>query len=158
MTHTPQFWLMKCEPSAYSIDDLMRQNRCPWEGVRNYQARNFMRQMKVGDQAFFYHSNADPSGIVGLMKVAKKAYPDSTALDPQSKYYDPKSTPENTRWWMVDVVFIEKFHRVVSLSELRTFPGCEEMWVLRKGQRLSIMPVTPAQFKIIHKERNRCIN
>lgn len=144
------YWLMKCEPEAYSIDDLKRDKESHWEGVRNYQARNFMRdEMKVGDIAFFYHSNAKPSGIVGLMKVSKKAYPDHFALDPKSKYYDPKATKDNPRWHMVNVRYMKKFPKVLSLAELKEIKGLEDMMVLKKGSRLSIQPVTEKQYKLI---------
>lgn len=145
-----QYWLMKCEPGAYSIDDLKKDKTSFWEGVRNYQARNFMRdQMKEGDQAFFYHSCATPSGIVGLMRVSKKAYPDQTALDPKSKYFDPKASKDKPIWHGVEVEFIKKFPKIISLQELRQIRGLEEMMVLKKGSRLSIQPVTPSEFQTI---------
>ena len=144
------YWLMKCEPSAYSIDDLQKEKTVFWEGVRNYQARNFMRDdMKKGDLAFFYHSNAKPSGIVGLMEIEKEGYTDFTALDKDSKYFDVKSTKEKPIWVMVDVKFIEKFSSVLSLDNLRKIKGIEDMMVLKKGSRLSIQPVTPNQFNLI---------
>lgn len=144
------YWLMKCEPSAYSIDDLQREKKAFWEGVRNYQARNFMRDsMKTKDIAFFYHSNAKPSGIVGLMEIVKEGYPDHTAQDESSKYYDPKATEEKPMWYMVDVKFIKKFPKVISLNDLRNIKGLEDMMVLQKGSRLSIQPVTSNQFEKI---------
>lgn len=144
------YWLMKCEPCAYSIDDLQKEKIAFWEGVRNYQARNFMRdQMKKGDLAFFYHSNAKPSGIVGLMEIQKEGYPDHTARDPGSKYYDAKSSKEKPIWFMVDVKFIKKFEKVISLNDLRSTENIEDMMVLRKGSRLSIQPVTENEFNQI---------
>src|SRR5690606_23828048 len=114
-----------------------------------YQARNHMRAMKVGDRVLFYHSSADPPGVAGLARVCREAYPDFTAWDPKSKYHDPKSTPEQPRWFMVDVEFVEKFPRLVPLDELRATPGLEEMLVLRRGMRLSVQPVTRKQFDIV---------
>ncbi|MEC4672889.1 MAG: EVE domain-containing protein [Nitrospirota bacterium] len=146
-----QYWLLKSEPSVFSIDDLVRslkQTTC-WEGVRNYQARNFLRDMGKGDQAFFYHSSADPPAIVGIVKVAKAAYPDSHALDPRSKYFDPKSTKKDPRWWMVDVRYVQKFETPLALDSLRSVNGLEHMELLRKGSRLSVQPVREAEWKII---------
>lgn len=143
-------WLMKSEPDVYSIDDLAAKSPAMWEGCRNYTVRNMMRDlMKPGDLAFFHHSNSDPSGIVGVMAVAGAAYPDPTQWDPASDYYDPKSPKDNPRWLCLDVSFVEKFSRVLSLAELRTAPGLEDMMVLRKGQRLSVMPVTPEEWAIV---------
>lgn len=146
-----QYWLLKSEPSAFSIDDLARsprQTTC-WEGVRNYQARNFLRDMQVGDEAFFYHSNADPPAIVGIVKVAKQAYPDVYALEPGSRYFDEKSTKENPRWWMVDVRLVKIFDAPVSLESLRAVKGLEKMELLRKGSRLSVQPVSESEWKVI---------
>lgn len=144
------YWLMKCEPDAYSIDDLERDKTCFWEGVRNYQARNFMRdQMKVGDLAFFYHSNAKPPGIVGLMRVVREGYPDFTAWEEGHKYFDPKASEDKPIWSMVDVAFVEKFPEMISLQELKEYPELADMWVLRKGQRLSIHPVEKKHFDFI---------
>ena len=141
---------MKSEPDAYSIDDLKRDKTEHWDGIRNYQARNFMRdEMKVGDEVLFYHSNCKVPGVVGLARVCKEAYPDHTAWDPEEKYYDPKSSPDAPRWLMVDLKFVKKFPGVVSLSEMREIPGLEEMRLLQKGNRLSIMPVTEEEFNII---------
>lgn len=146
------YWLIKSEPNAYSIEDLEQEKIACWDGVRNYQARNIMRdQMKVGDTLLFYHSNANPSGIVGVAKVCRTAYPDHTALDPSSKYFDPKSSQENPRWWMVDVEFIKKYSKIISLEDLRQTPGLEDMYVLRKGARLSVQPVSANEFQIIEK-------
>ncbi|MDX1812837.1 MAG: EVE domain-containing protein [Gammaproteobacteria bacterium] len=145
-----QYWLMKSEPESFSIDDLKSMKVEHWDGVRNYQARNMMRdQMKKGDKIFFYHSNCDVPGIVGIAKVEKESYPDHTAFDPESKYYDPKSSADNPRWFMVDVKFVKKFKRTISLTELKQDPQLEEMPLVRKGSRLSIMPVTEAQWNHI---------
>ncbi len=147
-----KYWLMKCEPEAYSIDDLERDRSTSWEGVRNYQARNFMRdEMKKGDRVLFYASNADPSGVSGLAEVAREAYPDQSALQPGHKYHDPKSTMEEPIWYMVDLGFVETFPAVVSLETLKSAPGLEEMVVTRKGSRLSIQPVTKPEYEIVMK-------
>ena len=147
----PLFWLMKSEPGAYGIDDLERDGRTSWEGVRNYQARNFMRdQMQPGDGVLFYHSSADPPGVVGLAKVVRSGYPDPTARDPNSKYFDPKASDDDPRWYMVDIEFEERFPEIVPLGTLRETPGLEEMLVINKS-RLSVQPVTPEQFRIVRK-------
>ncbi len=146
-------WLLKSEPESFSIDDLSKapkQTTC-WDGVRNYQARNFMRVMEIGDQAFFYHSNANPPCIVGIVEVVKKAYPDHTALDPNDHHYDPKATPANPIWEMVDVRLVRRFDRPIPLDELREVAGLESMELLRKGSRLSVQPVTSAEWKVILK-------
>jgi predicted RNA-binding protein with PUA-like domain len=146
------YWLMKSEPDAFGIDDLKNQKNQTehWDGVRNYQARNFMRdQMKKGDQIFFYHSNCKQPGIVGIAKVAKEAYADHTAFDPEAKYYDPKSDPDNPRWFMVDVKFVRKLKRTITLEELKQMPDLEDFPLVRRGNRLSIMPVTKEQWEII---------
>ncbi len=137
-------WLMKSEPDAFSIDDLKARKREPWDGVRNFQARNYMwKQMAVGDRVFFYHSNCKIPGIVGLANVASAPYPDPTQFDSSSKYYDPDSSVDNPRWWLVDVGFVKKFRRVISLEELRTHADdLDGMILLRKGSRLSVMPVS----------------
>ncbi|MBT5953755.1 EVE domain-containing protein [bacterium] len=136
------YWLMKCEPNVYSIDDLIKDGVTQWEGVRNYQARNFMRdRMKIGDIAFFYHSNSKPSGIIGLCEVCKESYPDYFAWDESSKYCDPKSSKENPRWFMVDVKFKQKFRSLISLKELKEHEALSDMMVVQKGSRLSINPV-----------------
>jgi len=145
----PQYWLMKCEPDAYSIDDLARDQTTSWEGVRNYQVRNFMRTMAVGDKAFFYHSNAKPSGIAGLVEIAKTAYPDPFVLQPEHKYFDPKATPENPIWLSVDVQFIAKSREVISIQQLREIPELADLMILKRGSRLSITPVSEADFKMI---------
>ncbi len=142
-----RYWLMKSEPHVYSIDDLERDGRAEWEGVRNYQARNFMRDdMKVGDGVLFYHSNAKPPGVAGVARVCREAYADHTAFDPDSDYHDPKSRRDEPRWLMVDVEFVEKFSSLVALDTLRATPGIEDMMVLRRGIRLSVQPVTRKQF------------
>lgn len=147
-----KYWLMKSEPGTFSIDDLAakRGKTEPWDGVRNYQARNFMRDdMRLGDQIFFYHSNCDVPGIVGLAEVAREAYPDFTALNPDSKYYDPKSSADNPRWFMVDVKFVRKFDRTIALNELRENPALKELALVQKGSRLSVMPVGTREAKAI---------
>ncbi|QTR49985.1 EVE domain-containing protein [Candidatus Thiothrix anitrata] len=137
-----QYWLMKSEPDAFSIDDLARVEIEPWDGVRNYQARNMLRdQMQIGDQVFFYHSNCEIPGIVGIAEIATTGYPDDTAQNPDAKYYDPKSTAENPRWYRVDVKFVRKLKRTISLNELKANPTLTEIPLVRKGNRLSVMPV-----------------
>ena len=146
------YWLMKSEPSAFSIDDLktMPDHTEHWDGVRNYQARNMMRdQMKAGDRAFFYHSNCMVPGIVGLMEVVRQGYPDHTAFDSGSKYFDPKSDPDKPRWFMVDVKYIRHTKRVIPLAELKTQAALENMPLVRKGNRLSIMPVSEIEWHFI---------
>ncbi|HEY9051863.1 MAG TPA: EVE domain-containing protein [Gammaproteobacteria bacterium] len=147
------YWLMKSEPDVFGIDDLKsRPNKTePWDGIRNYQARNMIRdEMKKGDLAFFYHSNAKEIGIVGIMKIVKAGYPDHTAFDPTGKYFDPKSNPDNPRWYMVDVKFVRKFKRVITLDELKQHADAlGDMATLRKGNRLSINPVTEDQWNYI---------
>ena len=144
---------MKSEPDVYGIDDLARRKRKTdhWEGIRNYQARNFMHDMRRGNQAFFYHSNCKQPGIVGIMEVVKETCPDPTAFDAQAKYYDPKSDPENPRWFMVDVKFIRKLAHTISLKELKQHPALQDMRLLQRGNRLSIMPVTRKQWHYILK-------
>jgi len=143
------YWLMKSEPEVFGIDDLARKGQEHWDGVRNYQARNFMREMRVGDKVFFYHSNAKPSGIAGVAEVSREAYPDFTAWDPHSKYADPASTPDKPRWFMVDVKFVRKLKRVIPLEELKTHPALQEMPLLQRGSRLSVQPVTREQWEYI---------
>ena len=145
-----RYWLLKSEPTTYSIDNLKHLKQDHWEGVRNYQARNFMRdEMKVGDLVLFYHSNATPPGVVGVAKVCREAHPDFTAWDPESKYFDPKASPGNPRWMMVDVEFVEKFPRLISLEELRGCTELKEMVLLQKGSRLSVQPATKKEFEYI---------
>lgn len=148
-----RYWLMKSEPDAFSIDDLAKVGQEPWSGVRNYQARNFMwKDMRVGDGVFFYHSNAKVPGIVGLAKVASAAYPDPTQFDPDSDYFDPKATPGNPRWYLVDVAFERRLERVLSLEELKTHTlSLGDFALLNRGNRLSIVPVSKAQWQTILK-------
>ena len=145
---------MKSEPEEFGIDDLAaaRGRRECWDGVRNYQARNMMRdQMRRGDKAFFYHSNCDTPGIVGVMRVARRGYPDHTAFDPQDKHFDPKSDPEQPRWYMVDVVFERRFSRVIALAELRDYAETrlQGLKLLQRGNRLSVMPVQKRHWDFI---------
>lgn len=141
---------MKSEPDVFSIQDLKRDRKTLWEGVRNYQARNFMiKDMKVGDQVLFYHSNATPPGVAGLARVSGPAVPDPTQFDRKSEYFEPQSTKENPRWKCVEVEFQEIFPHFVSLEELRSRPELKKMLVLKKGQRLSIQPVTAEEFKAV---------
>ena len=147
-----KYWLLKSEPDVFSLEDLKNcSNQTePWDGIRNYQARNLMRdEMKVGDQAFFYHSRQAEPAIVGTVKVVREAYPDHTSWDSSSKYFDEKSSPENPRWLMVDVQFESEFSRPVTLKELRSVPELKEMFLLRKGMRLSVQPVTEEEFQMI---------
>jgi predicted RNA-binding protein with PUA-like domain len=147
---TMTYWLMKSEPDAYSIDDLEREGREMWDGIRNYQARNMMRDdMRVGDKVFFYHSNCKEPGIVGIMKVASEPYPDPTQFDPESKYFDPKSTQEEPRWILVDVEFVRKLSRPITLAELKAQDGLDGMILLRRGNRLSVMPVEERHWDLI---------
>ncbi len=144
-----RYWLMKSEPNAYSINDLAKDRTTAWNGVRNYQARNFMRdQMRLGDRAFFYHSNCEEPGVVGIAEVSKLAYPDTTQFDKKSKYHDPDSKPDDPRWLNVDIRFVKKT-RLVSLSELRSHKTLKNMRVLAKGNRLSITPVDPTEWEFI---------
>jgi predicted RNA-binding protein with PUA-like domain len=143
-------WLMKCEPLAYSIDDLARDTRTGWEGVRNYQARNLIRdQMQEGDPVLFYASNADPSGVTGLARIARAGYPDPFAWKRRHKYYDAASTAAKPIWYTVDLEFVERFRSIVPLHTLKTTPGLELMMVIKKGSRLSVQPVTVAEFAIV---------
>ncbi len=145
-----RYWLMKCEPSAYTIERLERDGVTGWEGVRNYQARNFMRdQMAVGDGVLFYASNADPAGVTGLAEIVKAGYPDPFAWKKGHHYFDPASTPDTPIWYTVDVGFKERFPALVPLDELKRTKGLEQMMVIRKGARLSIQPVTRAEFDIV---------
>ena len=143
-------WLIKSEPEAFSIDDLKRNKQEPWDGVRNYQARNFMRDgMRPGDKVFFYHSNCAVPGIVGIAAVATDAYPDPSQFDPKSNYFDPGSSRDNPRWMLVDVKFVKKLKRTISLDEMKNDPALDGMPLLRKGNRLSVMPVDAAHWKYI---------
>jgi len=147
-----KYWLMKSEPEVFSIDDLAKSKNQTtfWDGVRNYQARNFMRdEMKIGDKVIFYHSNIEPPAAVGICEVVKEAYPDFTAFDPKSKYYDPKSKKENPTWFMVDIKLVKKFDRPVSLEEIKRNPKLKNMKLVQKGNRLSVMPITKEEFNEI---------
>ena len=146
------YWLMKSEPLSYSIEDLKRDKEAFWDGVRNYQARNFMIQdMKVGDKVLFYHSNAKPSGVTGLAEVCKSAKPDKTALDKKSKYYDPRASKDKPIWQAVTVKFIKQFDACIGISDLRKEKALKDMWLLRKGQRLSIMPLKKQEYDYVVK-------
>jgi predicted RNA-binding protein with PUA-like domain len=147
----PRHWLLKTEPDSFSIDDLERVGREEWSGVRSFQARNLMREMRTGDLAFFYHSSTKTPGIAGVCEVVAPAHPDSTQFDPASEYYDERSTPDDPRWWCVDVGFVRKLPRFVTLEELRAIPALAFMPLLRKGQRLSVQPVSPQEWKRILK-------
>jgi predicted RNA-binding protein with PUA-like domain len=147
-----RYWLMKCEPAAYTIDDLARDGSTSWEGVRNYQARNFMRdQMQVGDPVLFYASNADPSGVTGLATISRASYPDPFAWKKGHKYFDEASTKEKPIWYMVDIAFAERFPEIVPLETLKRTKGLEKMMVTQKGSRLSVQPVTKAEYDIVLK-------
>lgn len=143
-------WLMKSEPSVFSIDDLERSGPTPWEGVRNYQARNLLRdEVKAGDDVLFYHSSAEPPGVAGIAKVVRSAYPDPSQFDRKSEYHDPKATREAPRWFVVDVKFVRKFANVVPLAALKADPALAEMLVTKKGSRLSVQPVTASEFAAV---------
>jgi predicted RNA-binding protein with PUA-like domain len=146
------YWLMKSEPDCFSIDHLAKRPHQTehWDGVRNYQVRNMMRdQMSAGDNAFFYHSSCNPPGIVGTMEIVRSAYPDFTAFDAANEHFDPKSDPKNPRWLMVDVKLKKQFKKMITLDQLRTHPELEKMLILRKGNRLSVTPVTKQEWEII---------
>lgn len=146
------YWLMKSEPTTFSIDDLAKLPKQThyWDGVRNYQARNMMKnEMKKGDLAFFYHSSCSPAGIVGIVEVVKEAYPDFTAFDSTSPYFDVKSTKENPRWYMVEVKLRKTFNQMVTLSQLRETPNLQSMRILQKGNRLSITPLSHLEWSTI---------
>ena len=146
------YWLMKSEPDVYGIDHLKKASgkTDTWDGVRNYQVRNMMRDdMRKGDLAFFYHSNCKQPGIAGIMKIVREGYPDFTAFDPKEKYFDPKSDPDNPRWYMVDVRYVRKLKRVITLTELKTHTELEDLPLVRRGNRLSAMPITEAHWNFI---------
>ncbi len=148
-----RYWLVKSEPDVFSFDDLLARPKrtTHWDGVRNYQARNTMRDdMKKGDLVFFYHSSADPTEIAGIAEVVREGYPDPTALDPKDSHFDPKSKADAPSWYMVDLKAVEKLTRPITLAELRTMKGLEKMTLLQKGSRLSVQPVTEQEWKIIH--------
>lgn len=144
-----RYWLMKNEPDCYSLDDLERDTRYVWDGVRNYQARNLMKEMKNGDYVLYYYSNAKPSGVAGVAKIVKTAYPDPSQFIASSEYFDPKATEADPRWVAVDVAFISKFKEIVSLHVLKNDPFFKDMLVVKKGMRLSIQPVSERHFKRI---------
>ncbi len=149
-----RYWLMKTEPSAFSIDDLARKGTECWDGVRNFQARNHMKAMALGDRAFFYHSSEDPKGVAGVCDIVRDAYPDHTQFDPSSKYFDPKASEQRPIWYMVDVRFLEKFPRVLTLRELKETPGLEDLMVIKRGARLSVQPVGDKEWEIVlHRAR-----
>jgi predicted RNA-binding protein with PUA-like domain len=150
----PHYWLMKNEPEVYSLTDLKREKRYAWDGVRNYAARNHMKEMKVGDLVLYYYSSSDPIGVAGVAKVVKEAYPDPTQFDPSSKYFDPKSTKENPRWVAVDVRFVSAFSELLTLEELKNNAFFEDMLVVQKGMRLSVQPVAEKHFNKILKLRS----
>lgn len=145
-----RYWLMKCEPEAYTIGDLERDRRTSWEGVRNYQARNLLRdEMQAGDDVLFYASNAEPSGVTGLARIERAGFPDPTAWKRGHEYFDKASTPEAPVWYAVELGFVERFHGIVPLGVLKATPGLEKMMVTQKGSRLSVQPVTRAEFQIV---------
>ena len=145
-----RYWLMKCEPAAYTIDDLARDGRTSWEGVRNYQARNFMRdEMQVGDGVLFYASNAEPSGVTGLAEIVREGYPDPFAFKKGHHYYDEASSKDSPTWYTVDIGYVETFPSIVPLETLKTTKGLENMVVTRKGSRLSVQPVTKSEYDIV---------
>ncbi len=147
-----RYWLMKCEPAAYTIDDLQRDGRTSWEGVRNYQARNFMRDaMQVGDGVLFYASNAKPSGVTGIAQVVRTGYPDHFAWEPGHRYFDARSTPDKPLWYMVDIEFVERFPETIALATLKATSGLEDMMVTKRGSRLSVQPVTAAEFDVVRR-------
>lgn len=144
------YWLIKSEPDVFSIDDLKHDGKTMWDGVRNYQARNFMRdQMQPGDLAFFYHSNAEPPGIAGIAKVVSQSYPDPSAFDKKDKHYDPDSKKEKPVWYLVDFAFVKKFKNLLPLDEIKKIKGLEGLPLLQKGQRLSVQPVPDKHWKIL---------
>lgn len=154
-TTTPRrYWLLKSEPLSYGIDDLERDGTTCWDGVRNYQARNSMRDdMRVGDLAFIHHSNAKPSGIYGVAEIVREGYPDHTQFDPDDHHFDPKSSPDAPTWMMVDVRFIKRYDPPIGLAELKSTPGLESMVVLQRGSRLSVQPVTEQEWRIVEALR-----
>jgi predicted RNA-binding protein with PUA-like domain len=151
--HARRHWLVKSEPETFSFDDLLASPKrtTGWDGVRNYQARNFMRDgMKRGELVFFYHSSTEPTAIVGVAEVAREAYPDPTALDPKHAHFDPKSRPDAPTWMMVDLRAVEPLARPVTLAELKAVKGLERMVLLQKGSRLSVQPVSPEEWDIVY--------
>ena len=152
MARKANYWLLKSEPETYSIDDLQSDGSSCWDGVRNYQARNFMRdEMQVGDWVLFYHSSARPPAVAGLARVCRVGYPDFTAFDAKSRYYDPDSDPDDPRWYMIDVEFVEKFSQPVALQSLKDDQHLADMRVVQRGQRLSVQPVEKKHFRRVLK-------
>lgn len=151
MTKTKHYWLMKSEPDAFSIDHLAKLKRSPWDGVRNYTARNHMQAMRVDDLALFYHSSTDDRGVVGLARISREAYPDHTQFDPKSKYYDKGAKQAAPRWFMVEVEFLEKFPQLLSLDEIKADKTLADMLVVRRGMRLSVQPVEAKHMRRILK-------
>ena len=152
----PQYWLLKTEPTTFSFDDLWAAPKRTtfWDGVRNFQARNTLRdKMKKGDLVFIYHSSADPTGIVGIAEVAKEGYPDATAFDPKNSHYDPKSRPDSPSWFGVDVKALKKIDPIITLEELRRTKGLEKMVLLQRGSRLSVQPVSESEWNVINELR-----
>jgi predicted RNA-binding protein with PUA-like domain len=150
MARTKRYWLFKSEPEAYSIDDLERDGTTSWEGVRNYQARNFMRdEMRSGDRVLFYASNTERTGVTGVAEIVRDGYPDHFAFEASHPYYDPKSDPARPTWYMVDIRFVDKFPDIVPLTSLKSAPGLENMVVVQRGSRLSVQPVSKAEFDIV---------
>jgi predicted RNA-binding protein with PUA-like domain len=156
MAKRKRYWLFKSEPDVYSIDDLKRDRKTYWEGVRNYQARNLLRDdVQVGDEVLYYHSNARPMGVAGIAKVVKAGYPDPEQFDPDSKYHDAKSDPGDPRWYVVDIQFVRKFPEVVPLADLKAEAKLADMMVTQRGSRLSVQPVTKAEFDHVLKLASR---
>jgi predicted RNA-binding protein with PUA-like domain len=151
MATNKRYWLMKSEPSVYGIDHLKRDKKTCWDGVRNFKARNTMQEMRVGDGVFFYHSNANPKAIVGIARVCKEAYPDHTQYDKKSKYFEARAKKDKPFWYMVDIEFVKKLDEPVTLEFLRGVSELDGMALLKKGQRLSVQSVTPAEWKTICK-------
>jgi len=151
MAKTKNYWLMKSEPTVYGIEDLRKDGTTCWDGVRNFKARNYMKEMQVGDGVFFYHSNANPKAIVGIARVSKEAYPDHTQYDKKSNYYEARATKDKPYWFMVDIEFVTKLDQTLSLETLRQVPELEGMALLKRGQRLSVQQVTPEEWKTICK-------
>jgi len=147
-----KYWLVKSEPNAYSIDNLVKDKKTYWDGVRNYQARNIMRDdMKKGDLVLFYHSNAEPNAVVGICEIVREGYPDFTAFDSENKHFDPKSSTENPTWIMVDIKLVKKFKRPVTLKEIKENPKLQTMRLVQRGNRLSVMPIEKKEFDLILK-------
>ena len=148
----PKYWMVKSEPDVYSIENLKNDGETYWDGVRNYQARNYMRdEMKIGDKVLFYHSNTDPVGVVGICEVCKEGYPDFTAFDPEDKHYDPKSKEDSPTWIMVNVKFVKKFDKTVTLTDIKENKKLRELKLVQRGNRLSVMPVTKSEYNEILK-------